>query len=1565
MAKKLGLFETRASSRRNHRRLKAQRRALLEQLEERNLLTFSPDALIDFHGPDLTGKDGPISDVDLSLLTVYHEYQDYLEAGVKADFEPSDPLIKVVNDSVIVDLVADVITTTDDTTAGTGNDTTWAGAESLVFDLEQLGAQITGTWGPKVSALLPITAIPQVAGLSAFHSASASAMMTSAGLVTSQGDPAMRSDVARAFNETDGSGITVGVLSDSYNSRRGAALDVANGELPTDVQVLQDSGWFGSDEGRAMMQLIADVAPGAGQAFNTAYFGQANFANGILRLANEANGDVIVDDILYYAEPMFQDGIIAQAVDQVVADGVAYFSSAGNQGRLAYEGEFRNSGLIDPFTGSPQHDFDPGPGVDVFQEITVPAGSGFLVSFQWDSPFFSVSPGSGGSPNDLDIVVYDSTGTIPLAGGINSNIGGDAVELFSFVNYSDLQDTFSISISKFAGPDAGYLKYVMFEFGGVDIVEFDTQSGSIYGHAFAAGAESIGAAFYAETPEFGVDPAIIESFSSAGGSPSGLVTPIFFDTNGNRLATPEIRDSKPGIVAPDGTNTTFFVPGVDVEPDGFPNFFGTSASAPHAAAVAALMLSSAGGPGSLTPTEIYTTLRDTALDMDDPETPGFDVGFDLATGFGFIDAEAAVGAVALPPLPVAPFPTPLDAVDPAGSLIYEGNLTRSIVSGEETDGFTILVDPGQSITVVVEGAASLQATAELFVLTRDDDDDDGDDYDDDDHDDDHDDHDDDDDDDDDNDDDDNDDDDDDGTTWTLVGTDTADNEGGYAVIQTVPTRGRLAGRGPGPETYLVRVSGANDTLGSYTTQIILNAAVEDESHDGPANDNLSAAQDLENSFVPLHGDDDDEDRRRRRPARGSVLGTTDFARGAFATGVEPNQPLPPDLAGYDQNVNDAGWNLDVDPKTKDAPPDWYSFDLKRGASATVAATALTDGDVHVELYDSAGNLVARGLPDPQFSLLTFVRPANVDGLISNFVAPSSGTYYTRVTGASGTDYSLVVTRSADFSIEDNNEFESAQVIASTAAAGRQWVLGAITPNIVAVAAFDTGWYQDAGYHDPTITNYLTGLLADYGEYRSFFAFDLSGLGGATEVISARFDVFSAFVTDTDPFENLIVSDVTTTVGEVVAGGSDRVDIFDDLGGGTLFGSRDVRSFEDNILLGVDLNDDALTALNAAVGQQFALGGALTTIDFASSLQYVFGFSSGDDTPQLELTLADTDYYRVSVEGKRRLIIETSTPANTSGEFANNLDLVVRLYDSAGNLVASNDNGASDGVNARLRYKVPKNAGGTYYITVSASDATNTPTRGEYILSVKGNTYQVTDDDLHVESQGSAAIASPGVFSRDSLAPFVEEAVAYWSEAGIDPANVAILPSAEFDVTDLPDSTHGTAYSTGRESLKTDAARYGWSLSPEVSQSRVDVVSTLTHEIGHLIGSDHDETDEYNVVTAALAPTLPLRLAAGTESNLSALLVTYTGSPLLGVPSETGGLSLGTGRQDAPNANHASFNALFSEAALLPEKDSNVGVDREEFWAAHRDHDEQDDWSVDEDLVGRLARWLVSVETPGP
>jgi subtilisin family serine protease len=403
-----------------------------------------------------------------------------------------------------------------------------------------------------------ISAIPALEALDSLKFARRAYARARAGAVTSQGDAAIRADVARNAFGADGTGVTVGVLSDSFNCRLGAATGVASGDLPAGIAVL----------------------PGAAIAFHTAQGGQANLAQGIVDLAN-AGAKVITDDIIYLAEPMFQDGHVAQAVDQVKGLGVSYFSAAGNDGRKSYESPFRGSGQFIDLGGGPEefHDFDPGAGVDTCQKITLAVREGVDVVFQWDQPFFSVS-GAPGSQSDMDILFTDAACTTILRSGLELNGGGDPFESVSFQNGGPAT-SFGLIILRFSGPNPGLLKTVLLNNSQVTINEFDTKSGTAWGHPNSQGGLGVGAVLYRQTPSFGTFPPLIESFSSAGG------VPVLFDTSGNRLPAPQVR-AQPAITAPDGADTTFFG-GSDPDATGFPNFFGTSAAAPHAAGVAALL----------------------------------------------------------------------------------------------------------------------------------------------------------------------------------------------------------------------------------------------------------------------------------------------------------------------------------------------------------------------------------------------------------------------------------------------------------------------------------------------------------------------------------------------------------------------------------------------------------------------------------------------------------------------------------------------------------------------------------------------------------------------------------------------------------------------------------------------------------------------------------------------------------------------------------------------------------------------------------------------------------------
>ncbi|MEX2113552.1 MAG: Calx-beta domain-containing protein, partial [Pirellulales bacterium] len=520
--------------------------------------------------------------------------------------------------------------------------------------LASLGMLHVAVAGNLYAGELSIEALDEFAGLPSLSFARPSYKpITAVGIVDSQGDPALRADVARSIYGLDGSGTTVGILSDSFDAFRlftgidTVAQDIASGDLPADTTILQDARFGGTDEGRGMAQLVHDVAPGAAIQFATADGGEANFANNIRRLA-DAGSSVIVDDIIYLAEPFFQDGVVAQAVDDVVERGIPYFSAAGNNGDESYQAAFGNSGQFGGLFNSPLHDFDPGPGVSTQQQITVPVGGSATFVLQWDQPFASL--GGFGSTSDIDISLWGANGTTLLAGSAFGNVGSDPLEIFGFFNSGSFNfdgvagadTTFILRIELFSGAAPGLLKYVIF--GDAAITSFDTNSGTMYGHANAAGAESVAASVFLATPAFGVDPPQVNDFSSSGG------TPILFDAGGNRLASQVVRQG-PDVTGVDGANTTFFGQDISQDADAFPNFFGTSAAAPHVAAVAALLQQSAGGPDSLAPSDIYDALESTAIDITSRlrvfttqttiAIPN-GVGLDAYSGHGLVDAVAAI-----------------------------------------------------------------------------------------------------------------------------------------------------------------------------------------------------------------------------------------------------------------------------------------------------------------------------------------------------------------------------------------------------------------------------------------------------------------------------------------------------------------------------------------------------------------------------------------------------------------------------------------------------------------------------------------------------------------------------------------------------------------------------------------------------------------------------------------------------------------------------------------------------------------------------------------------------------
>jgi hypothetical protein len=553
-----------------------------------------------------------------------------------------------------------------------------ADGHQLLLQLQKLGLKSGSVYGRVVSGLFPINKVDQLERVETLHFAAPSYRpMHHVGLTTSQGDASLLADKARATYNLSGAGAKVGVMSDSYGSIAGGpAAGVASGDLPAGVEVLADVE-DGTDEGRGMAEIVHDVAPGAKIAFHTANLGQAGFASGIGKLA-DAGCNIVVDDVAYFAEPFFQDGIIAQAVDQVVARNVSYFSSAGNQARQSYQAGFKNSGKSVIFGGvnyGVAHDFGNG---DIMQTVRLPANSTVLLSFQWADPFFSVSGGKG-AQTDLDVLVFYNGALLTDLSSLDNNIGGDPVE-FIGVQVGSTAANIELVIVKAAGPDPQLMKYVNFGSSTAGPTEYITNSSTVVGHANATGAVAVAASPWYNTPVFNtnITRPVVEPFSSQGG------TPVFITKEGANTGYDESKiRRKPVVTGPDGGNTSFFGSDISLDTDNYPNFFGTSASAPHVAAVAALMQEAA--RNSLTPTGITDILTSTAQDMDDPFTAGFDTGFDFRTGYGFVQADKAVMATGGPCLTDTEAPKVLAA---GLTIALDNNGTRTIEAADIDYGST-------------------------------------------------------------------------------------------------------------------------------------------------------------------------------------------------------------------------------------------------------------------------------------------------------------------------------------------------------------------------------------------------------------------------------------------------------------------------------------------------------------------------------------------------------------------------------------------------------------------------------------------------------------------------------------------------------------------------------------------------------------------------------------------------------------------------------------------------------------------------------------------------------------
>ncbi|WP_342679005.1 PKD domain-containing protein, partial [Methanofollis sp. UBA420] len=409
-----------------------------------------------------------------------------------------------------------------------------------------------------------------------------------AGSVDTEGDAILRAKDLRDTTGYNGTGVKIGVISDGVDHLDDAVL---TGDIPPDVEVLSNT--LGGDEGTAMLEIVHDIAPGASLYFHDCGGDVISFDGAFQALA-DAGCTIICDDIVYLDEPYFDESADAPlgGVRRLAAEGeVLLVSSAGNFGLSHYQEEYRDSGNT-----YNSHDFGGG---SVLLPFRVSAASPAFVVLQWADPWVS-------SANDYNLYVWDRTGSLVGMSTIVQKGNGTPLEVVSFTNPDPFVSTYYAGITRVRGSP---LLLEVYTFYGAVSPDYNTPSDSIFGHPAYPGVVTVGAIDFQDT---------LRQYSSQG--PVTIVYPA-----------PEER-AKPDLAATDGVQVT--------GAGGFPNpFYGTSASAPHVAGIAALLM---GQDPALNASGFVDALVSSSLG---PGLPAYDPGY----GYGKADA-VVLRSVLSPPL---------------------------------------------------------------------------------------------------------------------------------------------------------------------------------------------------------------------------------------------------------------------------------------------------------------------------------------------------------------------------------------------------------------------------------------------------------------------------------------------------------------------------------------------------------------------------------------------------------------------------------------------------------------------------------------------------------------------------------------------------------------------------------------------------------------------------------------------------------------------------------------------------------------------------------------------------
>jgi len=423
--------------------------------------------------------------------------------------------------------------------------------------LEDANVNIETRYKNLVQALVPISELKEIARDPAVYYIRLP--LRAYPMITSEGVGVINADELHAIG-IKGDGIKIAVIDGGFEGY------TTNPEIPSaniaEVKSFRADGDIeaGSEHGSACAEIVLDVAPNASlYLYNFQY--DIEFINAT-KYAISKGVHIISCSCGFLAGPFNGTGPICEVVDDARTHGILFAESAGNQAERHYEGKYTDT------DGDNWHEFSTSPKDEtlLIGDISAYDLIGFYLS--WDDWQYS--------DQDYDLYFYYYyAGDWYYIKSDNPQTGTQhPKEVIAGYFVIHIEDSY-VKIKRYSATrDVHFELYSAYQ----DLKEHNVPSSSLCIPADAAGAMTAGATYW--------DDDSLESFSSQG------------PTNDGRI--------KPDVTAPDGVSTYAYGSG---------KFYGTSASAPHVAGAAALLLS---GNQSLTPDQLQSTLEKNAIDLGVP-----------------------------------------------------------------------------------------------------------------------------------------------------------------------------------------------------------------------------------------------------------------------------------------------------------------------------------------------------------------------------------------------------------------------------------------------------------------------------------------------------------------------------------------------------------------------------------------------------------------------------------------------------------------------------------------------------------------------------------------------------------------------------------------------------------------------------------------------------------------------------------------------------------------------------------------------------------------------------------